>query len=135
VLVIDDDPSIRDLLQRSLVGADLDVIPAANGEDGVLLAQALRPDIIILDVLLPDRDGWEVLSALKADPELVDIPVIMLTIIEERGKGLSLGATEYLIKPIESEQLINLIRTCMKRDSNGAMVLAQQNKPMREITL
>jgi signal transduction histidine kinase/ActR/RegA family two-component response regulator len=116
VLVIDDDPATRDLLQRCLVDADLSVFAAANGEEGVLLAQALRPDAIILDVILPDRDGWDVLRALKDDPELVDIPVIMLTVVDERGKGLVLGATEYLIKPIDSEQLINLIRSCIKTD-------------------
>ncbi len=135
VLVIDDDPATRDLLQRCLVDADLSVITAVNGEDGLLLAQALQPDVIILDVILPDRDGWEVLEALKADPELMDIPVIMLTIIDERGRGLLLGATEYLIKPVDSEQLINLIRTCMKRDSSSEMVLVQRHKPMSEITL
>jgi CheY-like chemotaxis protein len=135
VLVIDDDPATRDLLQRCLVDADLSVITAANGEDGLLLAQALQPDVIILDVILPDRDGWDVLEALKADPELMDIPVIMLTITDERGKGLLLGAAEYLIKPVDSEQLINLIRTCMKRDSSSEMVLAQRHKPMSEITL
>jgi signal transduction histidine kinase/ActR/RegA family two-component response regulator len=135
VLVIDDDPATRDLVERSLVDVDLSVITAANGEDGLLLAQALRPDIIILDVILPDRDGWDVLEALKADPELMDIPVIMLTVIDERGRGLLLGATEYLIKPVDSEQLINLIRSCMKRESSSEMVLAQRHKSMSEITL
>jgi signal transduction histidine kinase/ActR/RegA family two-component response regulator len=119
VLVIDDDPATLDLVQRCLGDADLSVITAANGEDGVLLAQALRPDVIILDVLLPDRDGWDVLAALKADPELVDIPVIMQTIVDDRGKGMVLGAAEYLIKPVDSEQLIKLIRSCMQRDSRS----------------
>jgi CheY-like chemotaxis protein/anti-sigma regulatory factor (Ser/Thr protein kinase) len=111
VLVIDDDPATRDLLQRCLADVDLSVFTAANGEEGELLAQALRPDVIILDVVLPD-----VLQALKADPELVDIPIIMLTVVDERGRGLVMGATEYLVKPIDSEQLINLIRTCIKAD-------------------
>jgi DNA-binding response OmpR family regulator len=111
VLVIDDDPATRDLLNRSLGAVGLSVVTAENGQDGVLLAQALRPDAIILDVVLPDRDGWDVLAALKADPELVDIPVIMLTVVDERGRGLILGAAEYLIKPVDSEQLIKLIRS------------------------
>jgi signal transduction histidine kinase/ActR/RegA family two-component response regulator len=124
VLVIDDDPATRDLLQRCLIDADLSVMTAANGEEGILLAQALQPDAIILDVILPDRNGWDVLEALKSDPELADIPVIMLTIVDERGRGMVLGATEYLIKPVDSEQLINLLRNCMKR-----------NKHLSEITL
>jgi signal transduction histidine kinase/ActR/RegA family two-component response regulator len=119
ILVIDDDPATRDLLERCLADAELSVITAANAEDGVLLAQALQPDLIILDVILPDRDGWDVLATLKADPELVDIPVIMLTIVDERGRGLVLGATEYLIKPVDSEQLIKLIRTNMRRTSEN----------------
>jgi DNA-binding response OmpR family regulator len=65
----------------------------------------------------------------------MDIPVIMLTIIDERGRGLLLGATEYLIKPVDSEQLINLIRSCMKRERSNEMVLAQRRKAMSEITL
>jgi signal transduction histidine kinase/ActR/RegA family two-component response regulator len=119
VLVIDDDPATRDLLERCLAGTELSVITAANAEDGVLLAQALQPDVIVLDVILPDKDGWDVLATLKADPELVDIPVIMLTIVDERGRGLMLGAAEYLIKPVDSDQLIKLIRSCMQRDSRS----------------
>jgi CheY-like chemotaxis protein len=119
VLVIDDDPATRDLLERCLAGTELSVVTAANAEDGVLLAQALQPDVIILDVILPDRDGWDVLATLKADPELVDIPVIMLTIIDERGRGLMLGATDYLIKPVDSEQLIKLIRSHMQRENRS----------------
>jgi signal transduction histidine kinase/ActR/RegA family two-component response regulator len=119
VLVIDDDPATRDLLERCLADAELSAITAANAEDGVLLAQALQPDVIILDVMLPDRDGWDVLATLKADPELVDIPVIMLTIVDERGRGMVLGATEYLIKPVDSEQLIKLIRSYMQHNSRS----------------
>jgi CheY-like chemotaxis protein len=127
VLVIDDDPSTRDLLERSLGAADLSVVTAENGEDGVLLAQALQPDLIILDVVLPDRDGWDVLAALKADPELANVPVVMLTIVDERGRGLLLGATEYLLKPVDNEQLIKLVRSYMRQggqgDHNGMSIL------------
>jgi signal transduction histidine kinase/FixJ family two-component response regulator len=120
VLVIDDDPATRDLLERSLSAVDLSVVTTDNGEDGILLAQALRPDIIILDVVLPDKDGWEVLAALKADPELMNIPAIMLTVVDERGRGLALGATEYLIKPVDSEHMIKLIRSYLWRNDFSA---------------
>jgi signal transduction histidine kinase/ActR/RegA family two-component response regulator len=119
VLVIDDDPVTRDLLERSLSTTDLSVVTAENGEDGILLAQALRPDLIILDVVLPDKDGWDVLAALKTDPDLVDIPVIMLTVVDERGKGMTLGATEYLIKPVDSEQMSKVIRSYIQRNSSS----------------
>jgi signal transduction histidine kinase/ActR/RegA family two-component response regulator len=119
VLVIDDDPATRDLLERGLSAADLSVVTAGNGEDGILLAQALCPDVIIMDVILPGKDGWASLAAIKADPELADIPVIMLTIVDDRGKGLALGATEYLIKPVDSEQLIKLVRSYLRRNSSN----------------
>jgi signal transduction histidine kinase/ActR/RegA family two-component response regulator len=119
VLVIDDDPATRDLLERGLNTGDLSVLTAENGEDGILLAQALHPDLIILDVALPDIDGWEVLAALKADPELENIPVIMLTVVDERGKGMTLGATEYLIKPVDSEQILKVIRSYIQRNSSN----------------
>jgi signal transduction histidine kinase/ActR/RegA family two-component response regulator len=119
ILVIDDDPAIRDLLERGLSAADLSVVTAENGEDGILVAQALHPDIIILDVVLPDKDGWDVLAALKADPALVDIPAIILTVVDERGKGMALGATEYLIKPVDSDQLLKLIRSYLRRNSSS----------------
>jgi signal transduction histidine kinase/ActR/RegA family two-component response regulator len=119
VLVIDDDPTTRDLLERSLADAGLSAITAGNAGDGLLLAQALRPDAIILDVILPDRDGWEVLAALKADPELVNIPIIMLTIVDERNRGLALGATEYLIKPVDSEHLVKMIRSYIPSETGS----------------
>jgi CheY-like chemotaxis protein len=126
VLVIDDDPATRDLLERSLSTPDLSVVTAENGEDGILLAQALQPDVIILDVILPDKDGWDVLAALKADPELAGIAVIMLTIVDDRGKGLELGAAEYLSKPVDSEHLMKLIRSYLRHDSasDGSISLA-----------
>lgn len=117
LLVIDDDPAIRELLQRGLSDSDLSVLVAENGDEGILLAQAMQPDLIILDVMLPDREGWDVLSAIRADPELAGIPVIMLTIVDDRSKGLALGATEYLIKPVDSDRLIGLTRACLQGKS------------------
>jgi CheY-like chemotaxis protein len=81
------------------------VLTAAGGEDGLRLARARRPDAITLDVLMPGMDGWAVLSALKANPELADIPVIMLTIIDDTATGYALGASQYLTKPIDRARL------------------------------
>jgi signal transduction histidine kinase/CheY-like chemotaxis protein len=122
LLVIDDDSATRDLLQRGLNDADLSVILAENGEDGLLLAQAAQPDLIILDVVLAGQDGWDVLRALKADPDLAEIPVIMLSILDERDKGMALGATEYLTKPVDTDQLIRLVRTCLQQGSTSELV-------------
>ena len=109
VLVIDDEAVVRDLMQRFLSKEGFRVMTAANGEDGLSLAQAHRPDAITLDVMMPGMDGWTVLSRLMADPQLADIPVIMLTIVDDKRMGYALGASEYLTKPIDRERLIALL--------------------------
>ncbi len=105
VLVIDDDPHARALLTRFLLREGFVVRTAADGESGLSLARALHPRAILLDVMMPHMDGWAVLSALKADPELADIPVVMETIVQERGLAFSLGAADYVTKPIHWPRL------------------------------
>jgi CheY-like chemotaxis protein len=109
ILVIDDDPTVRDLMSRFITKLGLRVISTGSGEEGVELARRMRPLLITLDVLLPDRDGWSVLHELKADQELSNIPVIMLTIVDNEATALSLGASNYLVKPVDREQLASLI--------------------------
>jgi urea transport system substrate-binding protein len=101
VLVIDDDPDARDLIFRCLSKQGFQVKASASGQAGLQLAKELRPDAITLDVMMPSMDGWAVLSALKADPDLADIPVIMLTFLDDKNQGLELGAAEYLNKPLD----------------------------------
>jgi signal transduction histidine kinase/ActR/RegA family two-component response regulator len=110
VLLIDDDPAARELITRSLGGEHVMVVTASSGEEGLLLARELLPEVIILDVLMADMDGWSVLVALKTDPELAGIPVVMLTILDERDTGFALGASDYLVKPVERAQLAALIQ-------------------------
>jgi len=105
VLVVDDDPVARDLLQRALGKAGFRVECATDGEDALRLARSLRPEAITLDVMMPGVDGWATLAALKADPELAGIPVIMLTIVDDKNKGYALGAADYMTKPFNREQL------------------------------
>lgn len=109
ILVIDDDASVRDLMTRFLSKLDLNVVAARNGEEGLRLAAKLRPLIITLDVVMPDQDGWSVLNQLKADPELSEIPVIMVTIVDNEAMGINLGASNYLVKPVHRERLADLI--------------------------
>jgi GAF domain-containing protein/CheY-like chemotaxis protein len=109
VLVIDDEPAVRDLMQRFLGREGFRVVTAATGEEGLRRARELRPDTITLDVMMPGLDGWAVLSALKAEPALADIPVIMLTIVDDRNLGYALGAAEYLTKPIDRERLVTVL--------------------------
>ena len=101
VLVIDDDEAQRDLMCRFLAREGFGAVTASNGVRGLELARALKPKVILLDVMMPGMDGWSVLSALKADPELANIPVVMITFVRERGLARSLGAAEYVMKPVE----------------------------------
>ena len=106
VLAIDDDPSTLDLLKRFLGREGFRVVTATGGTEGLELARSLNPVAITLDVMMPEVDGWTVLTSLKADPVLRNIPVIMLTIVDEKNLGYVLGANDYLTKPIERELLI-----------------------------
>jgi CheY-like chemotaxis protein len=115
VLVIDDEAVVRGLMQRFLSKEGFRVLTAASGEDGLRLAREQRPDAITLDVMMPGMDGWTVLSSLMADSELGDIPVIMLTILDDQRMGYALGASEYLTKPIDRERLISVL-TKYRRD-------------------
>jgi hypothetical protein len=106
VLVIDDDAAVRDVVQRFLVKEGFRVATAAGGEEGLRLAGDLRPDAITLDVMMPGMDGWAVLTALKADGATAGIPVVMLTMLDDRSLGYALGATDYLTKPVDRERLV-----------------------------
>jgi CheY-like chemotaxis protein len=107
--VIDDELPVRDLMRRFLQKEGFRVVCAASGEEGLRLARAARPDVITLDVIMPGMDGWATLSALKADAELVDLPVIMLTIVDDKSMGYALGAVDYLTKPIDRERLVAVL--------------------------
>ncbi len=117
VLVIDDDPGARELLVRGLTREGFQVRMAATGQEGLRLAREVQPDIITLDVLMPEMDGWDVLLALKADPLLADIPVVMLSMISDKNYGFTLGATDYLTKPIDRKQLGMLLNRYLKQPS------------------
>ncbi|NWG17240.1 MAG: PAS domain S-box protein [Chloroflexi bacterium] len=123
VLVVDDDPAVRDLIARYLHKEGFRVETAADGEAGLQMAKQWRPDVITLDVLLPGKDGWSVLTALKADPDLAAVPVIMLTITDDRQTGFSLGASDYLIKPFDRKQLVGLLRKYTTRVSGPVLVV------------
>ena len=110
VLVIDDDPTVHDLVQRFLNKEGLNMIVARSGEEGIRLAKELHPAVITLDVLMPGMDGWAVLTELKADPALSEIPVIMLTIMDEKQMGYALGAADYLTKPIDWDRLVAILQ-------------------------
>jgi signal transduction histidine kinase/CheY-like chemotaxis protein len=123
LLVIDDDPDARELLVRFMSREGFRVEAASGGYPGLELARDLKPVAIILDVIMPDLDGWSVLSMLKADPDLADIPVIMLSMVEDRSRGFALGASEYMTKPIERERLVSVIRRFSRQQQCSILVV------------
>ncbi|HWG58095.1 MAG TPA: ATP-binding protein [Candidatus Acidoferrales bacterium] len=118
ILVIDDDPAVRDLMSRFLTKIGFHVVAAAGGEEGLKLAKRVNPVVITLDVMMPDVDGWGVLKRLKADPALSKIPVIMVTIVDNEVAGINLGASSYLVKPVDRDRLAELIE--QYRGRNGS---------------
>src|SRR6202040_2182412 len=110
VLVIDDDMTARDLIADYLRQAGFAVVTAAGGREGLKRAKELHPIAITLDVIMPDLDGWTVLAAMRGDPQLANIPVVMTTIVDERRQGMALGAVGYLTKPIDREKLVELMQ-------------------------
>jgi CheY-like chemotaxis protein len=110
VLVIDDDASARDLVTRYLEKQGLEVIGAADGAAGLKAARARRPDVITLDVVMPGLDGWAVLTTLKGDPVTAEIPVVMLSVVDEKNLAFALGASDYLTKPVDRDRLAMVLR-------------------------
>jgi signal transduction histidine kinase/CheY-like chemotaxis protein len=133
VLVIDDDPNVQDLMRRLLSKEGFRVVTASAGEEGLKLAGELRPDVITLDVIMPSMDGWAVLSALKANPELADIPVIMLTIMDSKNMGYTLGASDYLTKPIDRDRLSTILQKYRRDLPQFQVLLVEDDAETREI--
>jgi len=121
ILVIDDDDKITALIRRSLVFAGYEVVTAANGAEGLKQVLMQEPDLIVLDVMMPQLDGWEVISRLRSGG--ISVPVLMLTAKDEVGdrvKGLDLGADDYLVKPFALEELLARVRALLRRKPEAA---------------
>ena len=133
ILVIDDDPEACEIIERFLVKDGYSVATAASGEQGLRLAHELQPAAITLDVMMPEMDGWSVLRALKADPGLRKIPVIMLTMIDDRTRGYSLGAVDYLTKPVDRELLHKALSRYYCDEDVCPVLLVEDDAETREI--
>ena len=132
ILVIDDDRPARELIGKALVGEGYAIVAATGGRDGLRLARERRPDAIILDVIMPDLDGWAVLRALKADAELADIPVILVTMLGDRDMGLALGAAEHLTKPIAPPDLLRVLSRVRRSDVAADILVVDDDEGSRE---
>jgi PAS domain S-box-containing protein len=133
VLVIDDDPGVRDLMARALATEGLRTVTAADGEEGLRVAREIKPDLVFLDVLMPKMDGWAVLTALKANEKLADIPVVMLTIMNDTEMGYVLGASEYLTKPIDRDRLAGVLRKYRPQEAGGGVLIVDDDEPTRQV--
>lgn len=133
VLVVDDDPAMRGLLAKTLEKEGYRVIAAGNGVDALALARQHKPQAITLDVMMPQLDGWGVLKELKADAGLRDIPVIMVTVLNERGMAIPLGAADFLTKPIDRQHLTAILREHCANPANASILVVEDDPPTREV--
>lgn len=133
VLVIDDDSSIRELIRRFLEKDGYRVEEAANGKEGIQRARELQPDVITLDVMMPGMDGWAVITALKADSQLAAIPVIMLTMVQDKNMGYALGAQDYLTKPIDRDKLIMVLQKYALRKEQSTLLVVEDDPMTRDM--
>jgi CheY-like chemotaxis protein len=133
VLIADDDPAVREMLRRVLSREGFQIVMAENGEECIRLAREVQPAAITLDVMMAGMDGWTVLSALKADPTLARIPVIMLTIVDDKNLGFSLGAADYLTKPLDRDQLIASLKRHCAANSPRRALIAEDDPSARDL--
>ena len=137
--LIDDDPNARDLMRRSLAQHGIRVEFAADGDEGLRRARELKPNVIALDVMMPHKDGWSVLAEIRADSALKQIPVVLVTILDNKQLGLALGASEYVVKPVDFERLAEIVRKLEKPPANpfaatnGHVLIVEDDVDLREM--
>ncbi|MBW3543180.1 MAG: response regulator [Planctomycetes bacterium] len=133
VLVVDDDAGVRDMLERFLGREGFHVVTCERGQDVLETARRVRPQAITLDVMMPGVDGWAVMSQLKSDPELADVPVVMLTIVDDKNMGYALGAADYLTKPLDRERLLHTLGKYCNVTSPGLALVVEDDASSREL--
>jgi signal transduction histidine kinase/DNA-binding response OmpR family regulator len=130
LLMVDDDPSVRDVVKRLAEPEGFDVAGVATGEEALQAARQLRPSLIALDVVLPGMSGWMVLTALKADPQLAAIPVVMMTMVDDRRRGFALGAADFVVKPVERDRIVPMLRK-FKHKPPATLLLVEDDSGTR----
>jgi PAS domain S-box-containing protein len=133
ILVVDDDPNSRELLQRTLESEGFSVVTASTGEEGLELARELKPSLMTLDVLMPSMDGWSVLQEVKANPELENIPVMMISIAGDKDLGYTLGAVECLTKPVDRDKLRQLASQYASPAGGGRALVVDDDQGIRSL--
>jgi CheY-like chemotaxis protein/nitrogen-specific signal transduction histidine kinase len=133
ILAIDDNIEALDLIQRSLSRDGYRVVTCSSGEAGLSLARTVKPDVITLDVMMPQMNGWQVLAALKADATLAEIPVVLLSVVENKEIGLALGATDCLTKPIDWNRLDTLLERLTESDTPAPILVVEDDTASSEL--
>jgi signal transduction histidine kinase/DNA-binding response OmpR family regulator len=133
VLVVDDDPAVHEVLSATLVRSGYRVQHARDGAEALEIMRASPPDVVTLDIMMPKVDGWSVLGTMKSDPALQHIPVIMLTIVDDRNLGYSLGAAEYMTKPVDRERLLALVRRFTAKKAHGVVLIVDDDAEVRNV--
>lgn len=132
VLIVDDDPMVHQLLRGHLLDGSFEVISASDGMEGLALAKQHRPSMILLDLHMPKLDGWGVLARLKGDPATANIPVVILSVEEQRARGFSFGACDYLVKPVEPDMLVAVVKKSIRPEA-GDVLVVDDDPAMREL--
>ena len=135
ILVVDDDPTVRQLVARHLERAGFTVVTASGGREALRLAREMRPAAMTLDIMMPDLDGWTVLAAMKGDPDLAPIPVILMTIAEEKNRGYALGAADYLVKPVDRGKLVETLKRICGAAAGRALLVDDDEVVRRAVRL
>jgi len=133
VLVVDDEKATRELIARGLEKEGFRLLAAASGDEALRLAREKKPDVISLDVLMPGMDGWTVLRALKADPITAPIPVVMVSMLDDRDIGHALGASDYLTKPFDRQKLVTALRRYRREGALRPVLVVEDDAPTREV--
>jgi signal transduction histidine kinase/CheY-like chemotaxis protein len=133
VLVVDDDPAVHDLLTTTLSREGYRLLHARDGVEALEILRKTPPDIVTLDVMMPKVDGWSVLGMMKSDPALDHIPVIMVTIVDDRNLGYSLGAAEFMTKPIDRSRLLSLVRRFAGHEPQARVLIIDDDPEVRNI--
>ena len=133
VLVVDDDPTVHDLLAATLAKEGHRVLHARDGAEALDILRKTPPDIVTLDVMMPKVDGWSVLGTMKSDPSLDHIPVIMITIVDDRNLGYSLGASEFMTKPIDRSRLLSLVQRFAGHEAQARVLIVDDDPDVRDV--
>ena len=134
VVLVDDDVAMHDLIKRTISKLNLTLLGATNSEKGMELIREVKPKLILLDVLMPGRDGWSLLKECKTDKDLKNIPVIMISQLNQSNLASSLGANDYLTKPIDRTHFINTLKRILGTDTQNQKVLViDDDKDVREL--